>query len=192
MPSAENSIVIEKPRSEVFAFVANHENDKQWRPGVLDIERASGEGRGAIFRQGVKGPMGRRIPADIEVTAYEEGSHVAFKTLGGRTVRVGRSEHHRVPVLTQTLRELADGGRLARAVDPDDQQHARVGAHVERAGLAEQAGDLLRERSGEIGEVLAGFEPLHELGGCGHTDVGTNQRLFEPLPGRIVARVERR
>ena len=50
MPSAENSIVIEKPRSEVFAFVANHENDKLWRPGVLDIERASGEGRGAIYR----------------------------------------------------------------------------------------------------------------------------------------------
>ena len=83
MPSAENSIVIEKPRSEVFAFVANHENDRLWRPGVLDIQRASGEGRGALYRQGVKGPMGRRIPADIEVTAYEEGSHVAFRTLGG-------------------------------------------------------------------------------------------------------------
>ncbi|TML16237.1 MAG: hypothetical protein E6G33_06115 [Actinobacteria bacterium] len=83
MPSAENSIVIEKPRSEVFAFVANHENDKLWRPGVLDIERASGEGGGAVYRQGVKGPMGRRIAADFEVTAYEDGSHIAFRTLGG-------------------------------------------------------------------------------------------------------------
>ena len=27
--------------------------------------------------------MGRRIPADIEVTAYEQGSHVAFRTLAG-------------------------------------------------------------------------------------------------------------
>jgi carbon monoxide dehydrogenase subunit G len=83
MPSAENSVVINKPRSEVFRFVANHENDLKWRPGVLDIERASGEGRGAIYRQGVKGPLGRRIPADFEVTAYEEGSHIAFRTLGG-------------------------------------------------------------------------------------------------------------
>src|SRR5207253_1458418 len=57
---------------------------------------------------------------------------------------------------------------------------------------AEQARDLLRECSGEIGEVLAGLEPLHELGSCGYTDIGANQRLFEPLPGRIVARVERR
>ena len=83
MPSAENSIVIDRVRSEVFAFVANHENDKQWRPGVLDIERASGEGRGAVYRQRVKGPLGRRIPADFEVTAYEKDSHVAFRTLGG-------------------------------------------------------------------------------------------------------------
>src|ERR671936_1122184 len=83
MPSAENSVVINRPRSEVFEFVANHENDKKWRPGVMDIERASGEGRGAIYRQGVKGPMGRRIPADIEVTAYEQNSHIAFRTLVG-------------------------------------------------------------------------------------------------------------
>jgi len=83
MPSAENSIVVDKPRSEVFAFVANHENDTKWRPGIVDIERASGERRGAVYRQGVKGPMGRRIPADFEVTAYEENSHIAFRTLGG-------------------------------------------------------------------------------------------------------------
>lgn len=83
MPSAENSAVIERPRAEVFQFVANHENDAQWRPGVLDIKRASGDGQGAIYRQGVKGPFGRRIAADFEVTAYEENSHIAFRTLGG-------------------------------------------------------------------------------------------------------------
>jgi carbon monoxide dehydrogenase subunit G len=83
MPSAENSIVINRPRSDVFAFIANHENDAKWRPGVLDIARASGEGQGAVYRQGVKGPMGKRIDADFEVTAYQEGSHLAFRTLGG-------------------------------------------------------------------------------------------------------------
>ena len=83
MPSAENSIVINRPRSDVFAFVANHENDVKWRPGVLDIARASGEGQGAVYRQGVKGPMGKRINADFEVSVYQEGSHLAFRTLGG-------------------------------------------------------------------------------------------------------------
>jgi carbon monoxide dehydrogenase subunit G len=83
MPSAENSIVINRPRSDVFAFVANHENDVKWRPGVLDITRASGEGQGAIYRQGLKGPLGRRIDGDFEVTAYQEGSLLAFRTLAG-------------------------------------------------------------------------------------------------------------
>ena len=83
MPQAENSIVINRPRSEVFDFVANHENDPKWRPGVLDIARASGQGQGEIWRQGLEGPMGRRIDGDFEVTAYQEGTLLAFRTLGG-------------------------------------------------------------------------------------------------------------
>ena len=83
MPSAENSVVISRPRSEVFAFVADHENDPRWRPGVADIKRASGEGQGAIYTQGVKGPMGRRIDADFEVTAYQPDTLLAFRTLAG-------------------------------------------------------------------------------------------------------------
>jgi uncharacterized protein YndB with AHSA1/START domain len=66
MPSAEREVTIERPVEEVFAFLANPENDPQWRRGVLDIRRVSGEGAGAVYEQGVKGPMGRRIAADIE------------------------------------------------------------------------------------------------------------------------------
>ncbi len=51
--------------------------------GALDIKRVSGERAEAMYRQGLKGPMGRRIPADFEVIAYEENSHIAFRTLGG-------------------------------------------------------------------------------------------------------------
>src|SRR5438874_779109 len=83
MPAAENSIVVNRPRSEVFAFVADHENDPKWRPGVNDIKHASGEGVGTVYRQGMKGPFVRRIPADFEVAAYEQNSHMAFRTLGG-------------------------------------------------------------------------------------------------------------
>ena len=83
MPSAENSVVVSRPRSEVFAFVADHENDPKWRPGVLDIMRASGEGQGAIYTQGVQGPMGKRIDADFEVTAYQPDALIAFRTFAG-------------------------------------------------------------------------------------------------------------
>lgn len=83
MPSAENSIVINRPRSDVFAFVADHENDSKWRPGVVDIKRASGEGQGAVYTQGIQGPMGKRIDADFEVTAYQPDTVLAFRTLAG-------------------------------------------------------------------------------------------------------------
>src|SRR5262249_8582089 len=83
MPSAENSVVINRPRGEVFAFVADHENDPKWRPGVADIKRASGEGKGAVYTQGMKGPMGKRIDADFEVTAYQPDTLLAFRTAVG-------------------------------------------------------------------------------------------------------------
>ena len=83
MPAAEGSVVINCPRSEVFAFVADHENDPKWRPGVADIKRASGEDRGAIYTQGMKGPMGRRIDADFEVTDYQPDTLLAFRTVAG-------------------------------------------------------------------------------------------------------------
>jgi uncharacterized protein YndB with AHSA1/START domain len=67
----------------VFAFVADGENAGKWRSGVLDAQRVSGTGVGAVYRQGVKGPGGRRIAADYEVTDYEPNRRLAFKTIAG-------------------------------------------------------------------------------------------------------------
>src|SRR4051812_5826511 len=41
---AANEILIECPAAEVFAFVADAENDARWRPGVVDISRVAGDG----------------------------------------------------------------------------------------------------------------------------------------------------
>jgi len=83
MPSAQHSVVIRRPVGEVFAFVADGENAMRWRPGVLDVSRQSGEGLGAIYRQGVRGPGGRRIAADYEVTAFESDRRIAFRAIAG-------------------------------------------------------------------------------------------------------------
>lgn len=83
MPSAEHSVSVKRPVSEVFEFVADGENAMRWRPGVLDVARQSGEGLGAIYRQGVKGPGGRRIAADYEVTAFEPDHQIAFRAIAG-------------------------------------------------------------------------------------------------------------
>jgi uncharacterized protein YndB with AHSA1/START domain len=59
MPKASSEIVINRAREEVFAFLADPENHPQWRRGVLDLKRGSGDGVGAHYAQGVKGSGGR-------------------------------------------------------------------------------------------------------------------------------------
>jgi uncharacterized membrane protein len=83
MPSAQHSVSIKRPIGDVFAFVADGENAMRWRPGVLDVAHQSGEGLGAIYRQGVRGPGGRRIAADYEITAFEPDRRIAFRAIAG-------------------------------------------------------------------------------------------------------------
>lgn len=90
MPSAAKEIVIERPIDVVFGFLANPENDRQWRTGVIDLKRISGSGLGARYAQGVKGPGGKRIPADIEITEFEPGHRIAFQTVMGPVRPRGR------------------------------------------------------------------------------------------------------
>jgi carbon monoxide dehydrogenase subunit G len=83
MPSAERTITINRPIDEVFAFVADGRNAQRWRSGVLDVDLVSGAGLGARYSQGVRGPGGRRIAADYEITEYEPNSKIAFRATAG-------------------------------------------------------------------------------------------------------------
>jgi uncharacterized protein YndB with AHSA1/START domain len=92
MPEAAGTIEIRRPVGEVFAFLSEGENDRRWRSGVLDIRRKSGHGRGAIYEQGVKGPFGRRVPADYEITSYEPDRLIGFRAIAGPVRPEGRYE----------------------------------------------------------------------------------------------------
>jgi uncharacterized protein YndB with AHSA1/START domain len=92
MPEATNTIEIARPAEEVFAFLADPTNDPQWRAGVLDIRLRSGSGQGAVYEQGVKGPFGRRVPADVEITALEPNRLIGFRAVAGPVRPEGRYE----------------------------------------------------------------------------------------------------
>ncbi len=83
MPSAERTVSIDRPVAEVFEFVADGRNAPRWRSGVQDVAHQSGEGVGAAYRQGVRGPGGRRVAADYEITSYEPGRLLAFRAIAG-------------------------------------------------------------------------------------------------------------
>jgi len=108
MPQAQHTVTINRPVDAVFAFVADGEKCPQWRPGVLDIKRVSGDGGvGTRYAQGVSGPMGRRIAADFEITKSEPNRLIEFQTVTGPARPHGRYDF-----------ESVDGGtRLSFALD---------------------------------------------------------------------------
>jgi uncharacterized protein YndB with AHSA1/START domain len=83
MPAASHSTTIAAPPERVFAFIADQEHARAWRPAVLDIKLVSGSGLGARYAQGIRGPAGRRLAADFEVTTYEPPARYGFRGLAG-------------------------------------------------------------------------------------------------------------
>ena len=107
MPSATRTITIRRSPEDVFAFVADGTTATQWRPGVTDIKLASGSGLGARYVQGVKGPGGRRIAADYEITAWDPPRELAFAAVAG-PVR---------PTGAYRLEAIPEGTRLTFSLD---------------------------------------------------------------------------
>ena len=96
MPHARYSVTIRRPTDAVFAFVADGEKCPHWRSGVVDIKRVSGDGVGTRYAQGVKGPMGRRVAADYEVTVFEPNRRLEFQTVAGPARPHGRYDFEAV------------------------------------------------------------------------------------------------
>ncbi len=134
MPSATREILIDRARDDVFAFLADPENDPQWRSGVLDLTHVSGRGVGARYAQGVKGPGGRRIPADIEITEFDPGQSIAFQTLTGPVRPRGRY-----------LLSAAEGGTLVRFhLDADVRGFKRLMSSMVQRTMDNEVGQLDR------------------------------------------------
>ena len=84
MPHAENTVTVNRPQKDVFDYLAEGTHNREWRSGVLEIERTSAaEGQGATYRQVVSGPGGRRIDGDYQVTVFEPPRRLEFQVTAG-------------------------------------------------------------------------------------------------------------
>lgn len=92
MPEAEHETTIARPVEEVFQFLADAENEAKWRSGVAEISKISGNGVGTQYRQRIKGPTGRPVDADFEITELEPNRLMAFRTTSGPVRPAGRFE----------------------------------------------------------------------------------------------------
>src|SRR6185503_2743381 len=84
MKPAEETIVIDRPLGEVFAFVTDQRNTPQWQAGLLEVQRLTDGPSGVGTRHAlVRSFLGRRMEATNEYTAFEADRLVTFKTISG-------------------------------------------------------------------------------------------------------------
>jgi uncharacterized membrane protein len=85
MVHADATIVVGKPVHEVFQFLAEGRNNLLWRPSVLDVTLRSGKpgSVGTVYKQGLKGPKGKRIDADYEITGVKQNEELNFQVVTG-------------------------------------------------------------------------------------------------------------
>jgi uncharacterized protein YndB with AHSA1/START domain len=141
MPQATYSVVIKRPVDAVFAIVADGEHAKQWRSGVLDIQRVSGTGVGTKYAQGVKGPMDRRVSADYEITVLDTDRRIEFQTLTGPGRPHGRFDFQPLAEGTNVtfaldaqlsgLKKLLMGGAVQKTMDAEVRSLDRLKAVLE-------------------------------------------------------------
>ncbi len=80
----EESMVINRPIEEVFAYVSDFRTTSQWQSGVVDV-RVTPEGPVGVGTQAtfVRVFLGRRLEMTVELIEYEPPTKQTFKTISG-------------------------------------------------------------------------------------------------------------
>jgi carbon monoxide dehydrogenase subunit G len=85
MPTIEESVVIDKPRAEVFAFFTDPENVNDYSSNIVDYRVVSGAdtevGRQAKFAAKV---AGIKLDYTDELAEYDEGKNYKLASVEGR------------------------------------------------------------------------------------------------------------
>jgi uncharacterized protein YndB with AHSA1/START domain len=80
----EESITINRPIEEVFAYVSDFRTTSQWQSGVVDVqltpEGPVGVGTRATF---VRVFLGHRVEMTVEMVEYQPPAKQVFKTISG-------------------------------------------------------------------------------------------------------------
>ena len=121
MAHAEATITIDRPVNVVFDFVLDGTKSPLWRPAVVDITRVPDKptGVGAVFKQGLKGPGGRRIDGDYEIVECQPNEVIAFRVIAGPARPTGTYRFEPVGEQTRVTFVLHyEPKGLARLMDP--------------------------------------------------------------------------
>ena len=84
MPTAEHSVVVERPPQDVFDYLCEGTNNTGWRSGVLKVEPISiSGGLGDTYREVLSGPRGRHLLSYYRITVHDRPRRLAFEVTAG-------------------------------------------------------------------------------------------------------------
>lgn len=113
MAQIKNSITINRPIEQVFAFVADYRNNVKWQTGVIAAEFTSPApvGVSTTFKYDAE-IMGRKMETTGELTTYDPPRKIAWKSTSGPFPMFGSTTFESVDgwtLVTDTI-EAEPGG----------------------------------------------------------------------------------
>ncbi len=84
MPKLKETVIVDRPIDEAFAYTAQFDNIRDWDPGVAAATARSTEpvGVGSIFDLDFK-MAGRIVPLVYTVVTYDEPNQIVLEAKGG-------------------------------------------------------------------------------------------------------------
>ncbi|MCB9706736.1 MAG: SRPBCC family protein [Myxococcales bacterium] len=139
------SVVIDRPCAEVFAFVTDLRNELRWQPEIVAVTLDGPLRVGGHFHE-TRVTFGRRFEWEFRITELEAPRRIAIETVAGAFPYRG----------ARTFEDLGDGRTRVSEVG-----ELRLPRALRLAGpaLAWLARAPLREAYGRLRAILEGDEP---------------------------------
>jgi carbon monoxide dehydrogenase subunit G len=129
----ESTVVIDRPIEEVFAFLADGENDKKFSPWVLEIAKTTDgpPGLGTVYASTVK-DAGMTTKREFKLTEFESPTRIRWAELSKNIVVATEGGYDLEPAgegKTQlTVFNVLEGRGIGKLIAPLALRSARKGA----------------------------------------------------------------
>lgn len=128
----ESSVVIDRPIEEVFAFLADGENDPKFSPRVLEIRKTTDgpPGVGTVYASTVK-DAGMKTQREFELTEFEPNRRIRWAERSKNAITAPEGGYDFAPEgdgTRVTVFNVLEGHGLGKLITPLALRSARKGA----------------------------------------------------------------
>ena len=128
----EVTVVIDRPIDEVFAYLADGENDPKFSPRVLEIARTTDgpPGVGTVYKSTVK-DAGMTTKREFELTAFEPPTRIRWAERSKNAITASEGGYDLAPEgdgTRVTLHNVLEGHGIGKLIAPLALRSARKGA----------------------------------------------------------------